>query len=172
MQFFELYLFLYKNIIRYGILILIFVKEDIALNKFEMTLRQLNFGKPLKIMADPMKLTKNQSDAIIIYDTKILEDYTSKDLIIMLNLEIAPGELVELALEQVTIDKRKGYYNSFLINAISKQGDSYWKNHSNQKENFITILNAFELNLSKSRYLMKVIDENQYIEIKNNLDYT
>lgn len=131
-----------------------------------MTLRQISHGRSLEFMADPMKLTIDQGKAKVIYDSIKLEDYTREDLAIMLRQEIAPEELIELALDKLIEDKQNGFYNIYLIGAISVQNISYWRRYPEQKEIFVNLLNNFEVNVSRARLFLGEISQEDFQEIK------
>lgn len=158
---------MYKYIFHYAIIIInIILKEGVILNKYEMTLREIRHGKSLEFMADPMKLTVDQGQAKVIYDSRKLEDYTGEDLATMLRQEIAAEELMELALDKLIEDKQKGFYNIYLIRAISVQNISYWRRHADQKQIFLDLLNHFEVNVSRARLFLGEISQEDFQELK------
>ena len=111
------------------------------MNKYDLTLRQLNHDKPLQKYYETHE-TKEMIDCIHLYNDKILDDYLPYDIMKMVKQNICNEEMVPLALdiirhnEMIKVDK----YAGDMLTALVSVDKDYWTTHQSQKKEVELIL--------------------------------
>ncbi len=134
------------------------------MNKYDMTLREINHMKPLVDYDMGYHVSKGLNKVEKIYNHKTLDDLGEEDIILLLQHKIMPEEIVGLSLEILGGPK---YSNMdmiplALLTAISIQDKSFWNNHPQEKKSFIHMIRKYDERINLAKYHMDLIDIEVY----------
>ena len=105
------------------------------MNKYNMTLRQLNHDKPLREYYEVHE-TKLMLECIRLYNETKLDDYTPSDIMKMVRLNICNDEMVPMAIDILRHNEmiKVEHFSGDLLSAICGVDKSYWMSQEGQRK--------------------------------------
>lgn len=115
------------------------------MNKYEMTLRQINFDKPLREYYSTHE-TKEMLDCIRLYNEKKLNDFQPEDIRKLISQHVCIEETVPLCFEILRNNEmiKTEHFSGDLLSALVRVEKRYWIDHVEEHDELQEALNMLK----------------------------